>query len=98
MLFYLGENSMLKKYRETQIGTEYWETEERHTVILNKKIDKQEQVHVDTSEINLEKMTVKELKDFAESQGIDIPKSITKRQLVIEKIVGTTVTENERNM
>lgn len=82
---------MLKKYRETSTGIEYWDTEEKRIVVLEKEIevaDQHEQVHVDTSGINLEEMTVKELKDFAESQGIDIPKSMTKRELVIEKIVG----------
>lgn len=33
-------------------------------------------------------MSVKELKAFAEEQGIDIPKSMTKRELVIERITG----------
>lgn len=82
---------MLKKYRETSVGIEYWDTEEKRIVVMQEEIevaDQQEQVHVDTSGINLEEMTVKELKDFAESQGIDIPKSMTKRELVIEKIVG----------
>lgn len=84
---------MLKKYRETTTGVEYWNTEEKRIVVMQGEIevaDQQEQVHVDTSGINLEEMTVKELKDFAESQGIDIPKSMTKRELVIEKIVGAT--------
>lgn len=83
---------MLKKYRETSVGIEYWDTEEKRIVVMQEEIevaDQQEQVHVDTSGINLEEMTVKELKDFAESQGIDIPKSMTKRELVIEKIVGS---------
>lgn len=82
---------MLKKYRETSVGIEYWDTEEKRIVVMQGEIevaDQQEQVHVDTSGINLKEMTVKELKDFAESQGIDIPKSMTKRELVIEKIVG----------
>ena len=82
---------MLKKYRETSVGIEYWDTEEKRIVVMQEEIEvagQQEQVHVDTSGINLEEMTVKELKDFAESQGIDIPKSMTKRELVIEKIVG----------
>lgn len=82
---------MLKKYRETSVGIEYWDTEEKRIVVMQEEIevaDQQEQAHVDTSGINLEEMTVKELKDFAESQGIDIPKSMTKRELVIEKIVG----------
>lgn len=82
---------MLTKYRETSVGIEYWDTEEKRIVVMQEEIevsDQQEQVHVDTSGINLEEMTVKELKDFAESQGIDIPKSMTKRELVIEKIVG----------
>lgn len=82
---------MLNKYRETSIGIEYWDTEEKRIVVMQEEIkvaDQQEQVHVDTSGINLKEMTVKELKDFAESQGIDIPKSMTKRELVIEKIVG----------
>lgn len=83
---------MLKRYRETSTGVEYWNTEEKRIVVMQGEIevaDQQEQVHVDTSGINLEEMTVKELKDFAESQGIDIPKSMTKRELVIEKIVGS---------
>lgn len=82
---------MLKKYRETSVGIEYWDTEEKRIVVMQEELevaDQQEQVHVDTSGINFEEMTVKELKDFAESQGIDIPKSMTKRELVIEKIVG----------
>lgn len=82
---------MFKKYRVTSNGTEYWDTEEKRIVVMQKEIEdneQQEQVHVDTLGINLEEMTVKELKDFAESQGIDIPKSMTKRELVIEKIVG----------
>lgn len=82
---------MLNKYRETSVGIEYWDTEEKRIVVMQEEIkvaDQQEQVHVDTSGINLKEMTVKELKDFAESQGIDIPKSMTKRELVIEKIVG----------
>lgn len=83
---------MLKKYRETSVGIEYWDTEEKRIVVMQKEIEvaDQQEVHADTSGINLEEMTVKELKDFAESQGIDIPKSMTKRELVIEKIVGAT--------
>lgn len=81
---------MLKKYRETSAGIEYWDTEEKRIVVMQKEIEvaDQQEVSADTSGINLEEMTVKELKDFAESQGIDIPKSMTKRELVIEKIVG----------
>lgn len=91
---------MLKKYRETNAGIEYWDTEEKRIVVLNEEIKdtEQQEISVDTTGINLketslkvtnlEEMTVKELKDFAESQGIDIPKSMTKRELVIEKIVG----------
>lgn len=81
---------MLKKYRETSVGIEYWDTEEKRIVVMQKEIEvaDQQEVSADTSGINLEEMTVKELKDFAESQGIDIPKSMTKRELVIEKIVG----------
>lgn len=80
---------MLKKYRETSVGIEYWDTKEKRIVVMQEEIEvADQQVHVDTSGINLEEMTVKELKDFAESQGIDIPKSMTKRELVIEKIVG----------
>lgn len=82
---------MLKKYRETSVGIEYWDTEEKRIVVMQEELevaDQQEQVHVAKTEMNLEEMTVKELKDFAESQGIDIPKSMTKRELVIEKIVG----------
>lgn len=81
---------MLKKYRETSVGIEYWDTEEKRIVVMQKELEvaDQQEVSADTSGINLEEMTVKELKDFAESQGIDIPKSMTKRELVIEKIVG----------
>lgn len=85
---------LLKKYRETSVGIEYWDTEEKRIVVMHEDIevaDQQEQRTVDTTGINLEVMTVKELKDFAESQGIDIPKSMTKRELVVEKIVGATI-------
>lgn len=93
MCFFIGGSTMLKKYRVTSTGIEYWDPEEKRIVVMQGEIEvanQQEQVHVDTSGINLEEMTVKELKDFAESQGIDIPKSMTKRELVIEKIVGVT--------
>lgn len=82
---------MLKKYRETTTGIEYWDTEEKRIVVLEKEIevaDQQEQHTVDTTGIDLELMTVKELKEFAESQGIDIPKSMTKKELVIAQITG----------
>lgn len=82
---------MLKKYRETTTGIEYWDTEEKRIVVLEKEVevaDQQEQLTVDTTGINLEVMTVKELKEFAESQGIDIPKSMTKKELVIAQITG----------
>lgn len=83
---------MLNKYRETLAGIEYWDTEEKRTVVLEKDIEvEDQQEHVDTAGINLEKMSVKELKEFAESQGIDIPKSMTKRELVVEKIVGAAI-------
>ena len=85
---------MLKRYRETSTGIEYWDTEEKRIVVMQEKIkvaDQQEQGHVDTSGINLEEMTVKELKEFAESQGIDIPKSMTKKELVIAQITGESI-------
>ncbi|MFJ8261420.1 hypothetical protein ACIQ4I_05600 [Rummeliibacillus sp. NPDC094406] len=86
---------MLKEFRKTSTGTEYWDTEskqivnigvdlakgENKTVITNIKVNKFEGVDFDS-------MQVKELKDFAEQHGIDIPKSMTKRELVIERITG----------
>ncbi|GEK30315.1 hypothetical protein KZO01_06240 [Kurthia zopfii] len=85
---------MLKKYRVTSTGIEYWDTEEKRIVVMQEEIevaDQHEQEHVDTSGINLEEMTVKELKEFAESQGIDIPKSMTKKELVIAQITGESI-------
>lgn len=85
---------MLNKYRVTSTGTEYWDTEEKRIVVMQEEIevaDQQEQEQVDTSGINLEEMTVKELKEFAESQGIDIPKSMTKKELVIAQITGESI-------
>lgn len=89
---------MLKEYRKTSHGYEYWDTEAKRIITLKKRIDEQQIEAVDQDEnkpsfseaevMNFDTMSVKELKAFAEQHGIDIPKSMTKKELVIERITG----------
>lgn len=86
---------MLKEFRKTSNGTEYWDTEAKRIVIVGEDFAEGEDQTV-TKNIKLNKfegidfdsMQVKELKEFAEENGIDIPKSMTKKELVIERITG----------
>ncbi|RIJ65520.1 hypothetical protein [Rummeliibacillus sp. POC4] len=86
---------MLKEFRKTSNGTEYWDTEAKRIVIVGEDFAEGEDQTV-TKNIKLNKfegidfdsMQVKELKEFAEQHGIDIPKSMTKKELVIERITG----------
>lgn len=84
---------MLKKFRETPTSIEYWDTEEKRIVVGDDLANDQDVTIVANStksfdSIDFNTMSVKEIKEFAESQGIDIPKSMTKKELVIERITG----------
>ncbi|MGE7838019.1 Rho termination factor N-terminal domain-containing protein [Viridibacillus arvi] len=98
---------MLKEIRQTPTGTEFWDTEEKRTILVGFDIAKGDSTSITaipvSNTVNLlghkqqvntypadefKDMSVKELKAFAEEQGIDIPKSMTKRELVIERITG----------
>lgn len=89
---------MLKEFRKTSNGTEYWDTEAKR-IVLGVDLAKDEDsvgvsavvLNTETNKfegIDFDSMQVKELKEFAEQHGIDIPKSMTKKELVIERITG----------
>ncbi|OMC81862.1 hypothetical protein BK128_21590 [Viridibacillus sp. FSL H7-0596] len=98
---------MLRKIRQTPTGTEFWDIENKKTILVTFSSEKVETPAItelpvggavnpegDKQPVNTDPadefkdMSVKELKAFAEEQGIDIPKSMTKRELVIERITG----------
>lgn len=78
---------MLKEIRKTATGVEYWDTQAKCVVVEKESKGKPIVDAVKQFEgIDFEAMQVKELKEFAEQHGIDIPKSMTKKELVIEQI------------
>lgn len=84
---------MLKEFRKTSNGTEYWDTKAKRIVIVGVDEGEDQTVTLNTEAskfegIDFDSMQVKELKEFAEQHGIDIPKSMTKKELVIERITG----------
>lgn len=78
---------MLKPIRKTLNGnTEYWDTKEQRIVIGESPKEKQKEntdqpfgVHDGENNYQLNDMTIKELKEFAEKHTIDLPSELTKK-------------------
>lgn len=91
---------VLKEFRKTSNGTEYWDTKSKRIVLGVDLAKDKDGVDISTETnkfegIDFDSMQVKELKEFAEQHGIDIPKSMTKKDLVIERITGKDGESND---
>ncbi|MGF2084020.1 Ish1 domain-containing protein [Lactococcus lactis] len=84
---------MISKIRKTITGTEYWDSENKKTVLVPDgeeikfevgEVKAQEVGQGKVEGIELDSLTIAQLKEYAASKGIEIPKEITKRDDIIE--------------
>lgn len=84
---------MYKKFRETQTGVEWWNTLLKRTEVFPVGVDPNSEPETNTElliepiDYQLRKMTIVELKAFAEEQGIDIPSDLTKKADIGDYII-----------
>lgn len=84
---------MISKIRKTITGTEYWDSENKKTVF----VPDGEEIKFEVGEVKakevgqgkvegveLDSLTIAQLKEYAASKGIEIPKEITKRDDILE--------------
>ncbi|PHC37069.1 hypothetical protein COF01_15425 [Bacillus pseudomycoides] len=90
---------MIVETRKTVSGTEYWDTKEKKSLFVPigeeprfkvtenpesmVKFADDKVVDVKVDEPSLNDMTVKELRDYAASINVDIPKDVTKKDDII---------------
>ncbi|MDT2895528.1 hypothetical protein [Lactococcus lactis] len=84
---------MISKIRKTITGTEYWDSENKKTVFVHDgeeikfevgEVKAQEVGQGKVEGVELDSLTIAQLKEYAASKGIEIPKEITKRDDIIE--------------
>lgn len=84
---------MISKIRKTITGTEYWDFENKKTVFVPDgeeikfevgEVKAQEVGQGKVEGVELDSLTIAQLKEYAASKGIKIPKEITKRDDIIE--------------
>ena len=87
--------------RDTVAGKEFWDTELKKTILVpfGSKADAQaavETIIVPTENTpSFDDMTIKELKQYAEDNTIDIPSDVTKKDDIIAFLVDFKVSDAE---
>lgn len=83
---------MISKIRKTITGIEYWDSKKKKTIFVpngekpNFEAEEvqENQEEIEEKESNLNNMTIAQLKEYAASLEINIPKELTKRKEIIE--------------
>lgn len=83
---------MISKVRKTITGTEFWDSDKKRTlfVVDGKEPDfevgevQEKQEEPEEKNINLNSMSVPQLKEYAASIEVEIPKELTKKKEILE--------------
>ena len=84
---------MISKVRKTITGTEYWDSENKKTLFVPDgeelkfevgEVKAQEVGQGEVEGVELDSLTIPQLKEYAVGKGIEIPKEITKRDDILE--------------
>lgn len=89
---------MLKKIRTTISGDEYWDSKLKKTIFVPfgqkvpnvelkfevGEVKAQEVGYGEVEGVELDSLTIPQLKEYAAGKGIEIPKEITKRDDILE--------------
>lgn len=84
---------MISEIRKTITGTEYWDSENKKIVFVPDgeeikfevgEVKAQEVGQGKVEGVELDSLTIAQLKEYAASKGIEIPKEITKRDDILE--------------
>ncbi|WP_338953408.1 hypothetical protein [Lactococcus petauri] len=83
---------MISKVRKTITGTEFWDSEKKRTLFVadgeepDFKVGEaqEEQEEPEEKDINLNSMSVPQLKEYAASIEVEIPKELTKKKEILE--------------
>ena len=82
---------MISKVRKTITGTEFWDSDKKRTLFVadGEEPDfevgevKEKQEDSEEKDINLNSMSVPQLKEYAASIEVEIPKELTKKEEII---------------
>lgn len=83
---------MISKVRKTITGTEFWDSEKKRTLFVadGEEPDfevgevQEKQEEPEGKDINLNSMSVPQLKEYAASIEVEIPKELTKKKEILE--------------
>lgn len=83
---------MISKVRKTITGTEFWDSEKKRTLFVadGEEPDfevgevQEKQEEQEEKDINLNSMSVPQLKEYAASIEVEIPKELTKKKEILE--------------
>lgn len=84
---------MISKVRKTITGTEFWDSEKKRTLFVADgekpkfeigEIKSQEIGQGKVEGVNLESLTIPQLKEYAASIEVEIPKELTKKKEILE--------------
>ena len=83
---------MISKVRKTITGTEFWDSEKKRTLFVADCEDpdfevgevQEKQEEQEEKDINLNSMSVPQLKEYAASIEVEIPKELTKKKEILE--------------
>ena len=86
---------MISKVRKTITGTEFWDSKKKRTLFVadgeepdfkvgEAQEEQEEQEEPEEKDINLNSMSVPQLKEYAASIEVEIPKELTKKKEILE--------------
>ena len=83
---------MISKVRQTLTGTEFWDSKKKKTLFVpngeepNFEVGeaKEKQEELEEGDTKLNSMTIPQLKEYAASIEVEIPKELTKKKEILE--------------
>lgn len=83
---------MISKVRQTLTGTEFWDSKKKKTLFVPKGEEpdfevgevQEKQEELEEEDTNLNGMTIPQLKEYAASIEVELPKELTKKKEILE--------------